>query len=66
MGGGETDCFIAIGSIKREMNPMQIEIVRPEQKNFSICIFSSVRYIHRNLQPTHLLQPSPNGVSHQP
>lgn len=36
---------------------MQIEIVRPEQKNFSVYIFSSVSYINRNLQPAQPLLP---------
>lgn len=30
---------------------MQIEVVGPEQKNFSVYIFSSVSYINRKLQP---------------
>lgn len=36
---------------------MQIEVVGPEQKNFSVYIFSSVRYINRNLQPAQPLLP---------
>lgn len=39
------------------MDKMQIEVVGPEQKNFSACIFSSVRYINRNLQPAQPLLP---------
>lgn len=36
---------------------MQIEIVGLEQKNFSVYIFSSVRYINRNLQSAQPLLP---------
>lgn len=36
---------------------MQIEVTGLEQKNFSVYIFSSVRYINRNLQPAQPLLP---------
>lgn len=36
---------------------MQIEAAGLEQKNFSVYIFSSVRYINRNLQPAQPLLP---------
>lgn len=36
---------------------MQIEVVGPEQKNFSVYIFSSVSYINRKLQPAQPLLP---------
>lgn len=36
---------------------MQIEVAGLEQKNFSVYIFSSVRYINRNLQPAQPLLP---------
>lgn len=45
------------GNIKIERDKMQIEVVGLEQKNFSVYIFSSARYINRNLQPAQPLLP---------
>lgn len=45
------------GNIKIERDNMQIEAAGLEQKNFSVYIFSSVRYINRNLQPAQPLLP---------
>lgn len=45
------------GNIKIERDKMQIEVVELEQKNFSVYIFSSARYINRNLQPAQPLLP---------
>lgn len=57
MLGKKRERFSREGNIKIKMDKMQIEAVGPEQKNFSVYIFSSVRYINRNLQPAQPLLP---------
>jgi len=57
MLGEKRERFRREGNIKIERDKKQIEVVGLEQKNFSVYIFSSVRYINRNLQPAQPLLP---------
>ena len=61
-GGKKKERFRRKRNIKIERDNMQIEAVGLEQ-NFSVYIFSSVRYINRNLQPAQPLLPQQSESS---
>lgn len=62
LGEKKKERFRRKGNIKIERDNMQIEAVGLEQ-NFSVYIFSSVRYINRNLQPAQPLLPQQSESS---